>query len=101
MPALTKVEKEEGVLWFRNYYKCEISGKKWTDDWTATSDDECPCHGYDHTPYKSEDIDYKGGPIVRAKRRNQKGFTLIELLLVLAMVAIIVAQGWKTFHPHG
>jgi hypothetical protein len=42
---------------FRNFYRCDCCGHEWTDDWSATSDDDCPSWGARHmSPYKSEDI---------------------------------------------
>ena len=45
------------MRWFRNHYRCERCGRQWTDDWSATCDDDCPHCGARHmSPYKSEDI---------------------------------------------
>ena len=42
---------------FRNFYRCDRCGHEWTDDWSATCDDDCPACGARHmSPYKSEDI---------------------------------------------
>jgi DNA-directed RNA polymerase subunit RPC12/RpoP len=42
---------------FRNFYKCADCGKKWTDDWPAMCDDDCPHCGARHmSPYKSREI---------------------------------------------
>jgi rubrerythrin len=42
---------------FQNFYRCDRCGHEWTDDWSATCDDDCPSCGARHmTPYKSEDI---------------------------------------------
>ena len=44
------------MAWFRNFYKCADCGRKWTDDWSATCDDDCPHCGARHmSPYKSTD----------------------------------------------
>ena len=42
---------------FRNYYRCVRCDHEWTDDWSATCDDDCPRCGARHmSPYKSDDI---------------------------------------------
>jgi DNA-directed RNA polymerase subunit RPC12/RpoP len=44
-------------MWFRNHYKCARCGSEWKDEWSATSDDDCPQCGARHmTPYESEDL---------------------------------------------
>jgi hypothetical protein len=45
------------MAWFRNFYRCARRGHEWTDDWSATCDDDCPACGARHmSPYQSEDI---------------------------------------------
>jgi DNA-directed RNA polymerase subunit RPC12/RpoP len=42
---------------FRNFYRCARCDYEWTDDWSATCDDDCPACGARHmSPYKREDI---------------------------------------------
>ena len=42
--------------WFRNFYRCAKCNRTWTDEWSATCDDDCPHCGARHmSPYKSED----------------------------------------------
>jgi|APCry1669192522_1035417.scaffolds.fasta_scaffold00372_10 DNA-directed RNA polymerase subunit RPC12/RpoP len=42
---------------FRNFYCCPRCGHEWWDDWSATSDDDCPSCGARHiSPNRSEDI---------------------------------------------
>jgi DNA-directed RNA polymerase subunit RPC12/RpoP len=42
---------------FRNYYRCALCGEEWTDEWSATCDDDCPHCGARHmSPHKSEEI---------------------------------------------
>ena len=59
--------------WFRNYYRCARCGHEWSDDWTATCDDDCPQCGARHmSPYKSDDIDPPGsGRPVRPATQRQ------------------------------
>jgi predicted nucleic acid-binding Zn-ribbon protein len=46
------------MAWFRNYYRCARCGHEWTDEWSATCEDDCPHCGARHmSPYKSEDAD--------------------------------------------
>jgi DNA-directed RNA polymerase subunit RPC12/RpoP len=41
---------------FRNFYRCARCGHEWTDNWSGTSDDDCPACGARHmSPYQSED----------------------------------------------
>ena len=41
----------------RNHYQCARCGKQWTDEWSASCDDDCPHCGARHmSPHKSEDI---------------------------------------------
>ena len=45
------------MAWFRNYYVCESCGWEWTDEWSSTSDDDCPDCGARHmSPYESDDL---------------------------------------------
>ena len=37
------------MAWFRNYYRCERCGHEWTDEWSATCDDDCPECGARHS----------------------------------------------------
>lgn len=47
---------------FRNYYRCARCHRTWTDEWTATCDDDCPHCGARHmSPYKSEDVEDDDG----------------------------------------
>jgi len=44
------------MSWFRNFYRCARCSRTWTDEWSATCDDDCPHCGARHmSPYKSED----------------------------------------------
>ena len=44
------------MTWFRNHYQCARCGYEWTDEWSATCDDDCPQCGARHmSPYKSDD----------------------------------------------
>jgi DNA-directed RNA polymerase subunit RPC12/RpoP len=46
------------MAWFRNYYRCARCRRKWTDEWSATCEDDCPRCGARHmSPYKSEDAE--------------------------------------------
>jgi DNA-directed RNA polymerase subunit RPC12/RpoP len=51
------------MAWFRNHYRCARCGHEWSDEWSATCDDDCPNCGARHmSPYKSDDIPApKGG----------------------------------------
>lgn len=41
---------------FRNFYRCVRCRHEWTDDWSATCDDDCPQCGARHlSPYKSQE----------------------------------------------
>ena len=35
---------------FRNFYRCARCGHEWTDEWSATCDDDCPHCGAHHFP---------------------------------------------------
>jgi DNA-directed RNA polymerase subunit RPC12/RpoP len=44
--------------WYRNHYRCARCNETWTDEWSATCDDDCPHCGARHmSPYKSEDVE--------------------------------------------
>jgi DNA-directed RNA polymerase subunit RPC12/RpoP len=44
-------------MWFRNYYRCARCKHEWTDEWSATCDDDCPKCGARHmSPHKSDDL---------------------------------------------
>jgi predicted nucleic acid-binding Zn-ribbon protein len=46
------------MAWFRNHYECARCGHRWTDEWSATCDDDCPHCGARHmSPYKSDEAD--------------------------------------------
>ena len=52
----TTIDEEDTEAWFRNFYKCAECGRKWTDEWSAMCDDDCPHCGARHmSPYKSTD----------------------------------------------
>jgi predicted nucleic acid-binding Zn-ribbon protein len=45
------------MTWFRNHYRCDRCGGRWTDEWSATCDDDCPHCGARHmSPVTSEDL---------------------------------------------
>lgn len=47
---------------FRNYYQCARCHQEWTDEWSATCDDDCPHCGARHmSPYKSEELEENDG----------------------------------------
>jgi predicted nucleic acid-binding Zn-ribbon protein len=46
------------MAWFRNYYRCARCAHQWTDEWSATCDDDCPHCGARHmSPYKSDELE--------------------------------------------
>jgi DNA-directed RNA polymerase subunit RPC12/RpoP len=50
------------MAWFRNHYECARCGQQWTDEWSATCDDDCPHCGARHmSPYKSDEVEGGGG----------------------------------------
>lgn len=51
--AINTMESENR---FRNFYRCEKTKQTWQDDSPATNEDECPCCGHAHTPYRSIDL---------------------------------------------
>jgi DNA-directed RNA polymerase subunit RPC12/RpoP len=45
------------MAWFRNHYLCERCDSTWEDEWSCTSDDDCPHCGARHmSPFKSDDL---------------------------------------------
>src|ERR1700745_2589573 len=43
------------MAWFLNFYKCARCKRVWTDQWSATCDDDCPHCGARHmSPFDSE-----------------------------------------------
>ena len=49
---------DENTRWFRNHYECPSCEHQWTDDWTATCDDDCPNCGARHiSPHTSDDLE--------------------------------------------
>lgn len=45
------------MAWFRNYYRCVRCKQRWTDEWSAMCDDDCPYCGARHmSPYNSDDL---------------------------------------------
>jgi DNA-directed RNA polymerase subunit RPC12/RpoP len=45
------------MSWFLNYYECARCREPWSDEWSATCDDDCPHCGARHmSPYKSDDL---------------------------------------------
>lgn len=43
--------------WFRNHYRCARCHGTWSDEWSATCDDDCPLCGARHmSPTTSEDL---------------------------------------------
>jgi DNA-directed RNA polymerase subunit RPC12/RpoP len=45
------------MAWFRNHYICESCEHEWSDEWSSTSDDDCPSCGARHmSPYESDDL---------------------------------------------
>lgn len=70
--------------WFRNYYRCARCGEEWTDDWSATCDDDCPHCGARHmSPYKSEDV-HPPNPVRRVRPATMR--QSIDLQLVIAQL---------------
>lgn len=51
------------MAWFRNHYTCPECGYNWTDESSATCDDDCPDCGLRHvSPVESEDLDTDDAP---------------------------------------
>lgn len=49
---------------FLNHYDCPRCGKSWSDEWSATCDDDCPHCGCRHvSPTNSDDLDDDGNVI--------------------------------------
>jgi len=47
------------MAWFLNNYRCPRCGTKWSDEWSATCDDDCPHCGCRHiSPLDSEELCY-------------------------------------------
>ncbi len=45
------------MAWFLNLYRCDRCKKLWTDEWSATCDDDCPHCGARHmSPFDSENL---------------------------------------------
>lgn len=45
------------MAWYRNHYECARCGHNWSDEWSATCEDDCPdCDARHMTPYESEDL---------------------------------------------
>jgi hypothetical protein len=45
------------MAWFRNHYACARCGRAWSDEWSATCDDDCPGCGARHmSPISSDDL---------------------------------------------
>jgi hypothetical protein len=45
------------LAWFRNYYVCDRCDYHWEDEWSCTSDDDCPHCARHMSPYQSDDAD--------------------------------------------
>ena len=59
------------MAWFCNYYRCARCNREWTDEWSATCDDDCPHCGARHmSPYRSEDIEAPTRPSTDIARLN-------------------------------
>jgi PHP family Zn ribbon phosphoesterase len=43
-------------MWFLNRYTCSRCDTSWSDEWSATCDDECPQCGTDISPRDSDDL---------------------------------------------
>lgn len=46
---------EDGT-WFENDYSCPSCDTKWTDQWSCTSDDDCPQCGTTVSPFESNEV---------------------------------------------
>lgn len=45
------------MSWFRNHYQCGRCSYRWSDEWSANCDDDCPECGARHTePTDSDDL---------------------------------------------
>jgi len=52
-------EECEDTFMFTNYYRCPACDHEWSDQWSATCDDDCPSCGKRHiSPYFSEDVNF-------------------------------------------
>jgi DNA-directed RNA polymerase subunit RPC12/RpoP len=46
------------MAWFRNHHKCARCDRTWTDEWSATCDDDCPhCGARRMSPFKSDELE--------------------------------------------
>jgi len=51
------LDKFEMPPWFLNHYTCGKCGHQWSDEWSATCDDDCPSCGARHwAPTHSDDL---------------------------------------------
>jgi rubrerythrin len=58
--TIQELSRDEAA-WFTNYYTCPACGKDWTDEWSATCDDDCPHCGERHiSPHRSEEATKNG-----------------------------------------
>ena len=89
---------------FRNHYHCNECLHEWTDDWDATSDDDCPlCGNRACSPFLSEDLDDDGNVIpsklvtlrlTLTVTYDTRGATVLELKQRLAeIVANATGEG--------
>lgn len=56
MSSPKPIDHEDGDPWFINYYDCPC-GEQWSDEWSATCDDDCPKCGTTCSPSESEEAD--------------------------------------------
>jgi hypothetical protein len=61
-PEITEPEVQdfaacEMPAWFCNHYHCDRCDHEWSDEWSATCDDDCPKCGARHwSPFRSDDL---------------------------------------------
>ena len=56
-PEIEALDAFDMPPWFRNHYRCSACGHAWTDEWSATCDDDCPSCGARHwSPTHSDDL---------------------------------------------